>query len=377
MMEFRKELDALLDNFWINREQNGELYQKVKDAIPNFRELIDNKLGAKLIVNNYLIKLEKNPVIPQSYMGIKNFDSRLDYVLLMLVISFLEAKTNNESFILSQLTSHIEMNFYTLITKDVTIDWTKYRHRRALVKVMDLITELGLVRVQEGDVSGFASDYDSEVLYQSTGASRYMIRQFASSIYGLENYKDIIDSETSNLNLNTGTIRKNQAYRKLIFSPLVVSNGDEDYDYEYIRNYHNNVIANDINKYLDADLHVHRNMAMVVASNEKRYKDTFPSDKALSDIVCLVCTLLRKAVDDGKLMIQIDDTITVSILEMKNILNDTKEQFKSYFSKEYKDMKIDNFYEQVINYMAGFNMLVIADNVITIYPVVFKYAGEY
>ncbi|HBR28041.1 MAG TPA: TIGR02678 family protein, partial [Firmicutes bacterium] len=50
-----REFEALLENFWIIKEEEKELYQQVKDVLPALKPLIETKLGYRLVVNPYLI----------------------------------------------------------------------------------------------------------------------------------------------------------------------------------------------------------------------------------------------------------------------------------------------------------------------------------
>ena len=55
-----KVLEELLENYWILNDQDNEKYEQIRqeldDKTVNF---IKQKLGYKLIINPYLIKLEK------------------------------------------------------------------------------------------------------------------------------------------------------------------------------------------------------------------------------------------------------------------------------------------------------------------------------
>ena len=66
-----KELEILLENYWISKDENKELYYRIKDSIPNFKTFLAEKLGYQVIVNPNLIKLEKLPGKAEAWMGIK------------------------------------------------------------------------------------------------------------------------------------------------------------------------------------------------------------------------------------------------------------------------------------------------------------------
>ena len=82
MYEFR----ALLDRFWVTRAEDRELYFSLKRALPDFRRLVNELLGWNLVVNEYVVKLEKVPPRAMPWMGIQSFQEPLDYCLLCAVL---------------------------------------------------------------------------------------------------------------------------------------------------------------------------------------------------------------------------------------------------------------------------------------------------
>ncbi len=54
-----KELRNIMENYWIIKDNNKDLYYQIKDQIPQFKIILIEKLGYQLVVNPYFIKLEK------------------------------------------------------------------------------------------------------------------------------------------------------------------------------------------------------------------------------------------------------------------------------------------------------------------------------
>lgn len=53
-----KELDALLNNRWILKAEDKELYYKVRDQLGEIRKFTSDKLGCHIIENALMVKLE-------------------------------------------------------------------------------------------------------------------------------------------------------------------------------------------------------------------------------------------------------------------------------------------------------------------------------
>lgn len=95
MNNFKEEMDLLLNNFWISKKDNKESYYKVKNKLSFLRE-ISNKLGCDIICNNKIIKLEKIPYTIDKTYNIYEFDEKLDYVLFVCILLFLQDKGLDE-----------------------------------------------------------------------------------------------------------------------------------------------------------------------------------------------------------------------------------------------------------------------------------------
>ena len=369
-----KELDILLEEFWIPKEKDKDLYYRIKDAIPRFKDFLEQKLGYKLIVNPYLIKLEKLPGKAESWMGIQDFDDKLEYAMLCLLLAFLEGKSAGEQFVLSEVTEFVQASF----SGEEKLDWTLFRHRKSMVKVLRFATEIGIIRADDGDESKFMETAETEVLYDSTGLSRYFVRNFTGNIMNYTSWKDMESGEWLDLDRDRGRVRRNRVYRRLVMSPAVYSEGPEDPDYIYIRN-QRGLLQKDMEEYLDSQLHVHKNGAFLVLDSSKNFKEVFPAQKSISDIALQVNALIVEQVKSGELTRREDDIIVISRVGFERRIEDVRVRQHTGWSKEYREMSPPRLYEEVIGYMKDFSMIEIreAEKEIRILPLCGKITGSY
>lgn len=349
------ELEILLQNYWISKDEDKELYYRVKDYIPQFKPFINDKLGYHLVVNSYLIKLEKLPGKAEEWMGIREFESPLEYAFLCLLLMFLEDRGREEQFVLSSVTEFIQGNYPGGPEED-KVDWTLFKHRRALVKVMRFAAEIGIIRVDDGDEGGFMNDETSDVLYESTGISRYFVRNFSLNILDYKSYKDLEKEELVEIDRDRGFLRRQRVYRRLLMSPVVYNEGPEDPDYAYIKNFRS-VLENDFEKYLELPLHIHRNGAMVVLPEGHSFKDTFPGSRAISEIVLQMNHIIRECIEKGELALEKDDTVNLSGTAFEGIVLRLKNQNSMGWSKEYREMPFEKLLLEIMEYMESFNMI--------------------
>ena len=150
--------EHLLEQFWILREREPDKYQMVREREPVLRSYFLEKLGFHLIVHPYFAKLEKIPVRPEPWMGIRDFQHPRDYALLCCLLAYLESKSVDEQFLMSELCEELSAAY----PGEDGLDWTHYEHRRALVRVW-FAAELGFSKWWR-DVAEFSNTEDYEVL---------------------------------------------------------------------------------------------------------------------------------------------------------------------------------------------------------------------
>lgn len=369
-----KEFEILLENFWITKEEDKELYYAIKDASPRFKDFIEEKLGYKLIVNPYMIKLEKLPGKAEAWMGIQVFDEPMDYVFLCLLLVFLEDKGAGEQFVLSEIAEFVQAAF----PGEEKADWTLFRHRRSLVKVLRFAVELQLMQVDDGNETGFMDSAETEVLYESTGLSRYFMRTFTGNILHYSSLEDMENGEWLEADRDRGRVRRNRVYRRLFMSPAVYSEGADDPDYLYIKN-KRGLLQKDIEDMLESQLHVHKNGAFLVLNPNRHFKDVFPDNKGISDIVLQVNTLIVQAIKDKELEKQDNDVVVMSRAGFDRLVDRCREQCLHGWSKEYREMRPDKLCEEVVSYMKGFSMLETGDQgrEVRLMPLAGKITGNY
>ena len=362
-MEFKEELELLLNNFIITKESNKEDYYKIKSKIKKLREFTTNKLGCDIIINSSLIKLEKIPSVIDNTFKIEDFSSMKDYCLLTIMIMFLEDKAKNEQFILSNLTNFIENTVATIQNKEISIDFKDYSTRKSLVDVLKYITKLGIIKLIDGNDNLFKDAIDTEVLYENTGISHYIIRQFKDDIFSFNKPVDFLNTTNTEEILSK---KRYYTYRSLMFYPNF-SYSDFDVDiYNYFINYRNRIIT-DLKDLLDGDLLIYNNVALLTTV-EKNSRVTFPnSRKVLHDIVLLV----------NDYIINEKDYLNLEKFEFEQLLKKVHEENNKYFSKEFREMRENTFLEIIEETMKKFKLLKIENNMYKFSPVIYLTSGNY
>lgn len=366
-------LEELLNRRWILKSKDRELYYELKEALSfgEEKKFLMEKLGYQVIVNPYMIKVEKMPAIPENWMGITEFKEPVEYVLFCLVLMFLEDREAEEQFVLSQLTEYVQSQY-----QEEQIDWTVYRYRRHMIKVMKYCVSCGILKVNDGSEESFARDDASEVLYENTGASRYFMKNFTQDIMGYTSPKEFEKEEWIDVNEDRGIVRRQRVYRKLLMTMGMYKDEESEEDFAYVRNYRN-MIQGDLSDLFDCELHVHSSSAFLVLGETCRLGRAFPEGNTLSDVVLLINTLLQEKVADGKLTIPMDEEIHIPREMFCAIVEECKEKFGKGLNKTYREMTFSEFYREVSAYMEELMLIETEKDGIRIKPVVGKICGKY
>ena len=278
MYEFR----FLLDRFWVTRAENKDLYFAVKRALPHYRRLVNEQLGWNLIVNEAVVKLEKVPAKAMAWMGIQEFQEKLDYCLLCALLLFLSDLDDGEQFLLSSLTEGIE----ALLAEVQPVDWTRFPHRKSLVRVLQYAQRTGMLLVYDGASEGFGSDQTQEVLYENTGLSRHFPTHFGRDTLHCASIEDYEAFLWEGEEADRGRQRIQRVYRQLALAPALYWSRQNRSDYEYVKN-QRSWLNHHLGEAMGGELQIHRNGAFFVLDEESRFGLVHPREAAIPEAALL------------------------------------------------------------------------------------------
>lgn len=363
-------LEILLSKRMILRQAEPKLFYEVKDALKSIRKIMQEKFGYIVILTPHLIKLEKIPAIPEIWMGIKDFQSILEYQMFLYVLMFLEDKEIEEQFVLSHLTEFIHHQF-----EDGVIDWTNFTTRRQLIRVIQFCLKNHLLILNDGDESEFARDITIEVLYENTGISRYFMRNFPKNIMEYPDHESFKQSDWVDIDEDRGIARRHRVYRKLLLSCGMYANTQEE-DFLYLKNYRNQIQL-DFQSYFECDLHVHKSSAYLVLDESCRMGKTFPENNVYSDLVLLTHKKIREGIKQKSYQIQHDENIHIDQSHLEKIIEKLAKKYLNLLPKTIQQLETETIARNTINYMNEIGFLNIEDDKLSLFPVVGKVVGGY
>lgn len=372
MDNISKEIDLLLNNFWITKDEKREEYYFLKQNQYKIKDFINKNLGNKLIIHNNFIKLEKIPAKPNINMGIASFQSPFDYVLLFLLLLFLEDKTKGDRFILSSLIESIKNIAVTLKLNNIP-DWNLSSNRKSLIRVLNFLEESYVIILNERQTIKFEDDINAEALYEATGLANYLIPTFDADINTFNQASDFLKYEEENINFQD--MRRYKVYRHLLYTPAVHKTDLTNLEEDYLKKMHK-VIENEIKENIDMEVEITKNLSLIYAPENTIQKEYFPNTKKISDIVLL---LNQEIIDFAKVnninLIE-DESFKISKSDFKKIIEKLRQNKKDYFSKNILDLSFEKYYQEVLTVLINFNFIKEDEEEIIVLPMIYRFLGK-
>ncbi len=130
---------------------------------------------------------------------------------------------------------------------------------------------------------------------------------------------------------------------------------------------------------LESTLEVHKNGAYILLVDNKNFKNTFPANKGISDVVLFVNKEVKYKLQNQEYQKDINDLIYITNIQMLKLIKDVKEKYQKGFSKEYREMEAEKLLPEVIKYMKEFDLIREKQdtNEYIIMPMCFKFIGKY
>src|SRR5690625_2414007 len=343
----QRALRILMENFWVLRLQEPEIYQLIREREKVLKRYVDEKFGFDLIVHQHFIKLEKIPVETKSWMGIQDFQDSRDYAMFCCALAFTENRSVDEQFLLSDICEDIK----DMYPGEFALDWTNYNHRRSLVRVIKLMEKLSILNPVEGQIDQFAMDEELEVLYETTIYARYFMRSYPKDLFEYDSTEDILHNEWERHEADS---RRKRVYRKLLISPVVYRESEDDPDFAYIRNYRNR-LADDIEEHTLFRLEVFKNAALLVTDERKQELTLFPDQKAIMDVALHFASYIRKNKD--KFVPNELGNIRITPIMFEQTVKILHTMYGQGWSKQYREGSITSTMQELIQVISEWEML--------------------
>lgn len=342
-------MNALLNRRWITKEHDPQIYYWIKEKQSELKEWFMNFTGYSLFINAKLAKIEKVPTIAYSWMGFQEFREPLDYALFTYSLWFLENKVEQEQFLLTTLVKEIRE---CMTEQNMMVDWKNYYHRLSMGRVLKKLKGMDIVQSVDGQELHWTQNNESDVLYECTPYSRYILRNFPKPLTQYTNMEQLSETlEYGNTPEGQKQRKKHYLYRRYLLEPIVQDDAWSD-DSLYFHGQRNNVLSQ-IKKMFGWEGSRYREGTIFFEAELTSEAEIFPTLSVISDITLLVCGIVREETlaFDSNLFIEKNGVIHITLGEMERLLTHLQNDYKKYWTNEFKNKKTADLAVEVLNHL--------------------------
>ncbi|CAM3264124.1 TIGR02678 family protein [Sporolactobacillus spathodeae] len=364
--QIQEGLTCLFENYWILRADNPERYHQLRRMEKDLKRVLDDRFGLRLHVHTQFIKLEKIPVEPKSWMGITDFQDVMDYTLFACALAFLESKEQNDYFLLSHLVEELNENY----PDREALDWTNYRHRTSLVRVVTQLLKLHLMDRIEGDIGRFAQNEQFEALYRVTLYARYFMRTYPEDIYQYKDWHALTHEDNDRLEAHG---RRWEAYRRLMMEPVVTrtsENSEQLFNYFRVQR---RSIEDFFERTTPFSFELTRDAAMLTLSERKQSYTYFPAQPVIHDILLQLAAQIRSQdpVRDAY------GQATLSRQEWLSLIQNVQQTAAAGWSKEFREMTTDRLADRLLDEACAWQLAETRGDQVILLPALVRFSGRY
>lgn len=368
-------LTLLLENYWVLRGEQPEHYQLIRQYEPVLRPYLFEKCGWRLIQNPQFYKLEKIPAMPESWMGIQDFQEPRDYALLCCIMAFLEEKSVDEQFLLSDLCESILALYPHESDQSERLNWENYDHRRSMVRALKFAVEARTLRLIDGDSEQFAMRRESEVLYEVTLMARYFLRSYPKDLHQYNSLQELQSAEHFDEEAVVGTGRRVRIYRQLLLAPAYNAADARPEDFLYLRNMRNR-LGEELESRTGLQFELYQDCVMLTSPERTNWcKQLFPFYQ--SGIHAVILHFARFCRDEC--CSNPEWRLTFSRVELEKSIDQCRKLHGSGWTKEYRELGLTRLAGELIRELTGWNMAAVDEETgfIELRPPLWRLAGYY
>ncbi|GEC93304.1 TIGR02678 family protein [Brevibacillus brevis] len=361
--EWKKAVNLLLEQYWIVREEKMTEFDLIKKFETPLKIWFREKMGYELVVYRKIFaRLEKIPAhpTPNLVLNPESFRNPMDYTVFFALLAFFENRYD-ETFLISEFCEELRS---FLGEKDNRFLET-HRNRLSLIRVFKYAVKTGILVQRDGDIDAF----EEEVLFKIPPIAQFFIRQFPCTVG-----EGMLDPEQF-IGLHAYD-RRQLIYRTLLLEPSLLYERLSLDDVKYVKQQYE-AIEVDIGRH--TPFHLERFIEGILAVRDipegSVYQD-YPSDTSISDISLQIADRLKEELKKGSLR-PYNGWIDMNRNQWEQILHDLKDTYGEYWKKEYDDMKLGKWVEEITRYLFRWGMAELPDSyTVRISPHILRASGR-
>lgn len=355
---------ALLSRPWLTKQDDPDEFLLIKDHFEYLRDWFHEHAGYSLLVTRQFAKLDKIPGVYRRWMKLEGFYQARDYALFTYGLWYLEAKSDGEQFLLTEMVEAIRNH---LLASDFDVDWTLYDHRLSMVRALKKLRSLGVLVSIEGEETGWARDgANANVLYEASPLARYVLRRFPRELMAYGDIDELYEVEQMAATVSTSDemmyhtdvrSRRHKVFRRLLMEPVVYDSEWTDEERRYVQTQRSWIMSQ---------------MSEMVGLEGRRFReglyfywpelmsemDLFPTQSAVSDVTMQFAAKLRELsmADANRYPRDENSCLHLTRGEFEGILLAIRETSEVYWTKEHRDKSTTQLAGDILLHMEEWNL---------------------
>lgn len=356
--DLRDALMILLENRAVLRETDPSAYALIRNNFPQLQKLCAEELGLQLIRRQGFFRLEKN--VLRFSNPIKSFALKYpqDFVYFVSVLAYVESIGVEQPFLLSELIEFLDAQL------SGNIEWTQYRERLSLTRVLKGMETLNLLRQLDGDIVGLPYQQVEALLISTSYAGNFLSDR-------ISNLSQIKDWHTLNDPRNEVTMA--QQARQLLLLTVGISRTANNLElFEYMHE-HQRSFSDFFEQYTVFEFELSRNVAMLTIPEPRRNLSMIPTNSSLDDLLMLIGYQLRIRALPADEYGQI--TITENV--WFELVSHQLHEYGDMIAKQHRETSPDQLSQELLDRASNLRLLTRVESGIKILPLFGRLAGEF
>ncbi|MHB1128222.1 MAG: TIGR02678 family protein [Bacillota bacterium] len=370
-------VQALLNRYWITKARDPDLFQAIRNRYDELREWFQEHCGFTLLVTRQFAKLEKVPGKAQSWMGFEEFYQPRDYALFTFCLWYMEGKSENEQFLLTDLVQEVRDH---LLNGQVELDWTLYDHRLSMARALKKLKELGVLIAVDGEEWEWVrGNSEKNVLYECSALARYVLRRFPQDLTAyttIEALGEGIYPETPEGQLKR---RKHLVYRRLLQEPAVYDREWTEEERYYVLTQRRSIL-DQLGNTCGLEGERYREGLLFFYPHPSGEMELFPTAKSITDITLLLGGEVRKllAREDTHIYVDAEGRIPLSVVELEGILMRIRERNQEFWSQQHRQATTAELAGELVEHLEEWGLAGRkGDQTVWLEPALARWNGDY
>jgi uncharacterized protein (TIGR02678 family) len=376
--DFRAAATALIDATIIAADIDRVTHQQIRRNLSALNAWFADRTGWRIQDHAEFIRLVKTPARAEPAHALAWARDRRDYELLVWVLWYGE-QTGGRRFIISQMAEEIRLRSGD-DGAEFAFDWLRHAERRRLVRVLDALLAMGIIRIMDGSLDEWDQEEGRRDALCEWGAAAWqlhvpfrpeLLERLAAGELTVVPEPEVVPPSP-----------RMRLYRHLLLGAACFQHDDPEALAELLRDPEmTRTIAADLLNHTGWELELTPAYARLLRlpGEAEAVRPPIPADSSLGHVVLLLCAALRAERERGALAPLGGDWFTISRAALELLISELQDAHGEGWRKEYRTQAAEWVAEEIVPEMVRWGLLrgPDQDGLLQITPLVARLAGIY